>query len=106
LWTESAYIFTTGKGTPLNGDNVLRYFQNALKRAGLPHQRFHDTRHACASLLFAQGVPDHVVMGILGHSSISVTKNIYAHVYPTMQRDAADKMNTALFGKGTGEAIG
>jgi integrase len=91
-------VFTTGRGTPLDGHFVLRSFQSALKRAGLPHQRFHDTRHACASLLFAQGVPDHVVMSILGHSSISITKNIYAHVYPTAQREAADKMNRALFG--------
>jgi integrase len=97
-WTASDYVFTTSRGTPLDGRNVLRYFQNALKRAGLPHQRFHDTRHACASLLFAMDVPDHVVMSILGHSSISITKNIYAHVYPTSQRDAADKMNRALYG--------
>jgi hypothetical protein len=43
-------------------------------------------------------VPDHVVMNILAHSSISITKNIYAHVYPSMQREAADKMGHALFG--------
>jgi integrase len=91
-------VFTTGNGTPLDGRNVLRYFQNAVKRAGLPHQRFHDTRHACASLLLAQGISDYVVMDILGHSLISITKNIYAHVYPTAQREAADVMNRALFG--------
>jgi integrase len=91
-------VFATGIGTPLDGRNVLRYFQNALKQAGLPHQRFHDMRHACASLLLAMGVPDHVVMSILGHSSISITKNIYGHVYPSMQREAADKMGHALFG--------
>jgi integrase len=98
LWTDTGYVFTTGSGTPLDGRNVLRYFQNALKRAGLPHQRFHDTRHACASLLLAQGVPDHLVMDILGHSSIGITKDLYAHVYPTMRKEAADKMNAALFG--------
>jgi integrase len=70
----------------------------ALKKAELPHQRFHDMRHACASLLLAMGVPDHQVMSILGHSNISITKNIYAHVYPTMQQEAADKMGRALFG--------
>ncbi len=91
-------VFTTGRGTPLDGRNVERYFERALKQAGLPHQRFHDMRHACASLLLAMGVPDHVVMNILGHSSISITKNIYAHVYPSMQREAADKMGQALFG--------
>lgn len=90
-------VFTTHLGTPIGARNALRAFQRALKRAGLPHQRFHDMRHACASLLLAMGVPDHVVMNILGHSSISITKNIYAHVYPSMQREAADKMGRALF---------
>jgi hypothetical protein len=98
LWTDNGFVFTTSNGTPLDGRNVLRYFQNALRRARLPHQRFHDTRHACASLLLAQGVPDHLVMNILGHSSIGVTKNLYAHVYPSMRKEAADKMNAALFG--------
>lgn len=106
-WNDGAdtdYVFTTSNGTPLDGRNVLRAFHLALSRAGLPRQRFHDMRHACASLLFAQGVPDHLVMSILGHSSISVTKNIYAHIYPTMQQEAADKMNAALFGGGGAKA--
>jgi integrase len=97
-WQEHGLVFTTGRGTPLDGRSVLRYFQNALKRAGLPHQRFHDMRHVCASLLLAMRVPDHVVMEILGHSSISLTKGIYGHVYPSAQREAADKMGRALFG--------
>jgi site-specific recombinase XerD len=54
-------------------------------------------RHACASILLAMGVPDHVVMNILGHSSISITKGIYGHVYRSMQQEAADKMGRALF---------
>jgi integrase len=41
---------------------------------------------------------DHVVMSILGHSSINITKGIYGHVYPSMQKEAADKMGRALFG--------
>jgi len=47
--------FTTPFGAPLHGSNVTRNFKSILKRAGLREQRFHDPRHACASLLIVQG---------------------------------------------------
>jgi integrase len=52
-WSDHGPVFTTGKGTPLDSDNVLKYFQRVLKRSGLPHQRLHDMRHVwrpCCSL--------------------------------------------------------
>lgn len=49
-------VFTTTVGTPLDGIAVTRRFQAILTAAGLPHQRFHDLRHAYASLLLARGV--------------------------------------------------
>ncbi|HEY8693589.1 MAG TPA: tyrosine-type recombinase/integrase, partial [Chloroflexota bacterium] len=63
---------------------------------GLRHQRFHDLRHACASLLLAQGVPARTVMETLGHSTITLTMNTYSHVIPELQRDAAAKMDAIL----------
>jgi integrase len=88
-WQGGAWnlVFTTGVGTPLGESYVDRCFARALKRAGLPHQRFHDMRHACASLLFAMGVSELVVQSILGHGSPNTTKNIYVHVYPSAQQD-------------------
>ncbi|HEY8602181.1 MAG TPA: site-specific integrase [Thermomicrobiales bacterium] len=97
-WGDSDLVFTSTVGTPLDSRSVLRRFQDIVQRAGLPHQRFHDLRHACASLLLAQGVPPRVVMETLGHSQISLTMNTYAHVMPVMQRDAADLMDTFLMG--------
>ncbi len=58
--------------------------------------RFHDLRHACASLLLAQGVHPRVVMETLGHSAIAVTMNVYSHVIPQLQRDAADQLDALL----------
>jgi integrase len=58
--------------------------------------RFHDLRHSCASLLLAQGVHPRVVMETLGHSQIALTLNTYSHVIPTLQREAADRMEAAL----------
>lgn len=75
--------------------NVLR-FERILKNAGLPRQRFHDLRHAAASLLLAQGVNPRVVMEILGHSQISLTLNTYSHVIPSLQREAASRMDAVL----------
>ncbi len=69
-----------------------------MAKAGLKHQRFHDLRHCCASLLLAQGVPPRVVMEILGHSDIRLTMNTYAHVMPVLQRETADLMEAFLTG--------
>ncbi len=91
-----ALVFTTTVGTPLDGITVTRRFQALLARAGLPRQRFHDLRHACASLLLAQGVAPRVVMETLGHSQISLTMNTYSHVVPSLGRAAADRMDELL----------
>jgi integrase len=89
-------LFCTADGKPLDGVNVTRGFQRLLARAGLPRMRFHDLRHACASLLLAEGVQPRVVMETLGHSQISLTLNTYSHVIPTLMADAADSMDRAL----------
>jgi integrase len=95
-WNDWNLVFTSKGGRPLWASNVTHEFQRVLKRAGLRHQRFHDLRHACASLLLAQGVPARVVMEVLGHSQISVTLNTYSHVVPALQREAADRMDDVL----------
>ncbi len=89
-------VFTTIKGTPLDGISVTRRFQRILVRTGLPRQRFHDLRHACASLLLAQGVPARVLMETLGHSEIGLTLNTYSHVLPALGREAAQRMDEVL----------
>jgi integrase len=49
--------------------------------------------------LLARGVPARVVMEVLGHSQIGVTMNIYSHVMPTQLTQAADAMESALWGQ-------
>ena len=75
---------------------VTRQFQRRLAKAGIGHHRFHDLRHTCATLLLAQGVSLRVVMETLGHTQIVTTADIYAHVLPTLMRDAAAKMDGVL----------
>jgi len=67
-----------------------------LKTAGLPPVRFHDLRHTAATFLLAQGVDARTIMETLGHSQISLTLDTYSHVLPSLQREAADRMNRLL----------
>ena len=92
-------VFTDEAGGPLSGFYVSRRFKALLAVAGLPPMRYHDLRHGAASLMAAQGVPARVAMEILGHSQISTTMNIYAHVAPELGRDAAERIGAALWGK-------
>jgi integrase len=95
-WVDLDLVFPSERGTLADGPNVTHRFHKLLKRAGLPAMRFHDLRHACASLLLVQGVHPRVVMETLGHSQISLTMNTYSHVLPALQREAADKMEAVL----------
>jgi integrase len=96
LWQEQGLVFATATGQPLDASGVTAALQRHLARAGLRRQRFHDLRHACASLLLVRGVSPRVVMEILGHSQISLTMNTYSHVLPTLLTDAADQMDRLL----------
>jgi integrase len=95
-WVDLDLVFPSERGTLADGPNVTHRFHKLLKRAGLPPMRFHDLRHACASLLLVQGVHPRVVMETLGHSQISLTMNTYSHVLPILQREAADRMEAVL----------
>ncbi|SRR6266851_2687871 len=95
-WNEHDFVFTSSSGQPLDQRNVLRMFRRVLRRAKLPKMRFHDLRHSCASLLLAEHTDPRVIMETLGHSNISVTLNMYAHVMPALKRDAADAMDRSL----------
>ncbi|MDQ2934069.1 MAG: site-specific integrase [Chloroflexota bacterium] len=97
-WSEGDYVFTSTIGTPMVAGEVTRRFQQLLAAAGLPRMRFHDLRHGAASLLLAQGIHPRVVMEMLGHSTIAVTMNVYSHVTPALQREAADRMDGILSG--------
>jgi integrase len=93
----TAYVFTSINGGPIDATTLSYHYQRLLAKAGLPHFRIHDLRHSCASILLAAGVPPKVIQEMLGHSQISTTMNIYAHVMPNLKQEAADPMD-AMFG--------
>lgn len=89
-----APVFCDSRGGYLRRPNVTqRSFQPLLEAAGMPDIRFHDLRHTCATLLLVAGVNPKVVSERLGHSSVQVTLDRYSHVLPTMQKEAAAKLD-------------
>jgi len=92
-------VFTSPTGAPIDGRILIRsWFRPLLKKAGLPPIRIHDLRHSYASIALALGVHPKVVQEALGHSTIAVTLDLYSHVVPSLQREAAKEMGAALFG--------
>lgn len=93
-WNSLNLVFAESSGRFQYALTLRDRFDRLLKRIGLPHVRFHDLRHSAATLLLSMGVPMKVVQELLGHSNIHITMDVYSHVLPSMQREAADKMNT------------
>jgi integrase len=62
----------------------------------LPQVRFHDLRHSHATQLLATGIHPKIAQERLGHSSISVTLDLYSHVVESMQDEAASRVDAAL----------
>lgn len=84
-------VFTTPDGRYLDPAHVTHAFRVAVRNAPVPRIRLHDLRHTHATLLLQAGVPVKVVSERLGHATISLTLDIYAHVLPAMDADAAER---------------
>jgi integrase len=97
LYKDHGLIFTSGIGTPVNPENLVkRSFQPLLKKAGLPEIRFHDLRHTCATLLLGRGVHPKLVQELLRHATIAMTLDTYSHYLPSMGDQTAGAMGDAL----------
>ena len=90
------YLFVDEMGNLTLPNTVTEGFAKLLKDNGLRHIRFHDLRHSCASLLLKQGVPMKQIQEWLGHSDISTTANIYAHLDSQSKQLSAAAMEKAL----------
>lgn len=66
------------------------------KTANLPKIRVHDLRHSHASLLIELGFSPTLIASRLGHEKVSVTLDIYGHLYPNKQDELADKLESII----------
>lgn len=74
------YIYVNEIGERIKPNYITQNFAIVIKNNGLKKIRFHDLRHSCASLLYANGVSLKEIQEWLGHSDISTTSNIYTHL--------------------------
>ena len=95
-WTNLDLVFPSGAGTPLTASNIRRDFRKLLGASELPKIRFHDLRHTAASLMLNHGIPVLIVSKRLGHSKPSITLDVYGHLIPSRQEEAAQLMDNLM----------
>lgn len=93
------YVCVNQLGELLRPSYVTDHFRELLEKYGLRHIRFHDLRHTFASLLINQDVPLINVSNFLGHSDLSTTANIYAHLDKASKQASADVISDILQGE-------
>lgn len=107
LETPNPYnlVFTKVDGDPMVSDSFSRMFKDFLKRKGLPIVRFHDLRHTNASIMLLSNTSLKVASARLGHSSVSITGDLYTHVLDELEASAANSLENTLydFGQQSGQ---
>jgi len=103
-WQENNLVFPTGIGTPMDPHRLFDSYKQLLKQAGLLDCRLHDLRHTAATLMLGWGIHPKVVQERLGHARISHTLGTYSHVLPSIQVEAAEKMDEIVLRTGKGQS--
>jgi integrase len=96
VWTDSGLVFTGTDGQPLPPWAVSKLFRDLSKAALLPPIPLHGLRHSYATLALASGVNPRIVSGRLGHSTVALTLDVYSHVLPQADRQAAEAIADLL----------
>jgi integrase len=99
-WQDFDLIFPSQVGTPLTMGRITRVFQRIKKDIKITKKiRLYDLRHTSASFLLQKNVNPKVVSERLGHSTVTLTLDVYSHVLPTMQQDATEHLEDMIFSK-------
>ena len=91
-----ALVFCHSDGRPLIPDTVTRNFSRLMAKVDLKGFRLHDLRHTHATLLLSVGVHLKVVSERLGHAGVGITADLYSHVLPDIQGEAAMQLSEKL----------
>lgn len=95
-YLENNYVFKWDDGHLYAPEYISKRFSRLLEQYGLPHIRFHDLRHSCASLLLNEGFTLKDVQEWMGHAGIKITADIYGHLDTTRKRSMAEKLSESL----------
>jgi len=89
------YVFTAPRGGPLRRDLLFkRLLRPAIDAANLPpNLRLHDLRHSCAAILIELGAHPKAIQERLGHSSITVTMDVYGHLFPALNEALTERLD-------------
>lgn len=95
-YNEQNLILCSIMGEPVNPESVSRNFKKDLEAAKMPDIRFHDLRHCHASMLLEQGIDLKTISDRLGHSTITMTADIYSHITDKLQAKAVTSLDSVL----------
>lgn len=99
-WTESDMVFTTAFGTCYGEQYLNAKFKKFARKIGLPENiHLHSLRHTTASLLINSDIPPKLIAEQLGHSSTSITQDIYSHIFASSKARAAQALDMKLNAK-------
>jgi integrase len=95
--TDDAFVVAQADGSPLQPRTITHQWYLLLaNNKALPRIRFHDLRHAHATHMLSSGVHPKIASERLGHSKVGITMDLYSHVMPGMQEDAAARVDRDL----------
>ena len=95
-WQIYDMVFPTYTGTPTSASNLRTAYRKIQAASGLPKIRFHDLRHTTATLMLNNGISVLAVAQRLGHGDASLTMNVYGHLIPSKQNEAANLMDQLM----------
>ncbi len=96
VYEDRDLVFANATGGPLHPNSLALRFRWLTARAQVPTIRFHDLRHTSASLMLGNLEHPKVVQERLGHADIRMTMDLYSHVMPDMQRQAANRLDATI----------
>jgi len=96
-YSSNGLVFANQLGDPLDSTTIYRTFTRILKKAGIEKSlHFHCLRHTFATRGLESGIELRVMQELLGHSSISMTADLYTHVLPDKKKDSIMKLEGTL----------
>lgn len=91
-----AWIFSDSSGTFLQPTSISKMFRRLVSETDLRPIRLHDLRHTSATLALEAGIHPKIVSERLGHSTVSLTLDVYSHAIPHLQEEAADQLGRLI----------